>query len=117
MDGNEDADKDKLTNLQEYRAKMNPLKADTDNDGISDANEDTDRDSLNTCEEFAETLVSRLALTPDMTADELVIQVKEALGVATYKELEIEVEFFSGKELEAKQEFEDKEEDEEDDNE
>lgn len=39
LDGNEDVDKDGLSNKQEQDYKTNPLKADTDVDGISDGKE------------------------------------------------------------------------------
>jgi len=38
-DASEDADKDGLTNLQEYRAGTDPTKADTDGDGMNDGDE------------------------------------------------------------------------------
>ena len=47
-DGQEDPDRDGLTNRQEYVAGMNPRSADTDHDGIRDGREDTDHDGLRT---------------------------------------------------------------------
>lgn len=57
LDGNTDDDGDTLTNLEEYLNKTDPLRADTDNDGLSDGDEvklyhtdpnqsDTDGDEL-----------------------------------------------------------------------
>ena len=45
-------DKDGLTNIQEYLARTNPLKKDSDSDGVSDANEDPDGDRLTNAAEF-----------------------------------------------------------------
>jgi hypothetical protein len=41
-----DADRDRLTNLAEFRAHTNPRRRDTDRDGVRDAVEDRDRDRL-----------------------------------------------------------------------
>ncbi|MDR9797162.1 hypothetical protein [Aeribacillus pallidus] len=46
------------------------------------------------------TVVDRLTLTPDITEEELIDQVKRVLGINTFSELKIEVEFVNGKELE-----------------
>lgn len=56
--------------------------------------------------EDSETIVERLDLTPDMTDEELIDQVKQVLGVNEFAELEIKAEFMGGQELEAKREFE-----------
>lgn len=45
-DADGDYDGDGLTNLQEYWARTNPFKADTDEDGIPDGEEDFDEDGL-----------------------------------------------------------------------
>ncbi len=45
-DADGDYDGDGLTNLQEYWARTNPNKTDTDEDGIPDAEEDFDQDGL-----------------------------------------------------------------------
>jgi hypothetical protein len=49
---NKDADKDGLTNIQEYIAKTNPLTKDTNRNGVRDANEDPDKDRLTNAAEF-----------------------------------------------------------------
>lgn len=41
-----DNDRDGLSNLIEYHLKLNPLKSDTDKDGVKDGLEDTDKDEL-----------------------------------------------------------------------
>jgi len=41
-----DSDRDGLSNLIEYHLKLNPLKSDTDKDGVKDGLEDTDKDEL-----------------------------------------------------------------------
>lgn len=46
------------------------------------------------------TVVDRLTLTPDLTEEELIDQVKRVLGINTFSELKIEVEFVNGQELE-----------------
>lgn len=48
------------------------------------------------------TVVDQLTLTPDITEEELrlIDQVKRVLGINTFSELKIEVEFVNGKELE-----------------
>jgi len=49
-----DPDADGLTNLVEFRAALNPRKADTDGDGVGDANEDGDSDSVDNANEVRE---------------------------------------------------------------
>ena len=49
-----DNDRDHLNNLAEYRSGTNPLRADTDRDGISDANEDPDHDGVDNGNEARE---------------------------------------------------------------
>ena len=46
------------------------------------------------------TVVDRLTLTPDLTEEELIDQVKRVLGINAFSELKIEVEFVNGQELE-----------------
>lgn len=48
----QDSDKDGLSNLMEYKLKMNPLKADTNNDGVDDGQEDADQDGLSNVSEI-----------------------------------------------------------------
>jgi len=63
-DANDDADEDELTNLEEYQGLTNPVKSDTDNDGLRDGEEvntygtnprrpDTDFDGLSDSWEVA----------------------------------------------------------------
>jgi hypothetical protein len=51
-DGQEDPDRDGLTNRQEYLAGTRPRRADSDRDGIRDGSEDPDRDGLPNAFEF-----------------------------------------------------------------
>jgi hypothetical protein len=44
---NGDADGDGLTNIMEFKLKMNPKSSDSDNDGIKDGDEDNDHDGIN----------------------------------------------------------------------
>ena len=57
-DGNEDPDKDGLSNRREYRLGLDPHRSDTDHDGRPDGEEDTDHDGLTNLQEI------RLGLEP-----------------------------------------------------
>jgi hypothetical protein len=46
-----DPDKDGLNNRGEFKARTNPRKADTDNDGVNDANDDQDDDGVDNVDE------------------------------------------------------------------
>jgi hypothetical protein len=50
--GKGDPDRDRFSNLAEFRSKTNPRRKDSDRDGIRDANDDTDHDGLTNREEI-----------------------------------------------------------------
>lgn len=49
-----DPDRDGLNNLGEFRSGTNPRRADTNNNGVSDANDDQDHDGVDNADEMAE---------------------------------------------------------------
>lgn len=63
---NTDPDRDGLTVKQEFYLGLNPVKADTDQDGIKDGNEDLDHDKLTNLQEY---LVHTNPLNPDSDRD------------------------------------------------
>lgn len=65
VDSDVDNDLDGLSNLQEYWARTNPRKTDTDENGISDADEDFDGDGLSNLQESRNTARSDLVDTDD----------------------------------------------------